>query len=249
MRRGLTLPAVLLILGTGAVLAAQSGTQAGLSTAWARSVVVAGPIPEKVTSNSVVVWWHTIAPVETIVVYGTSPDNLPRRVQRPRRSTAHEISLKRLQPATTYYFAIVQPDGTRIAGSRFTTQPLDYAAHSGVRITNGPLFEQITPDSAIIAWSCNQPSSFQVRYGINPQSLNQIANLPWTPVTHRVLLHSLQPDTHYYFTVEPAQPNAPSTPSTETTDQSSAPLPPTSPIYAFRTLARGQEALNIGPQQ
>ncbi len=249
MKRALTLSAVLLILGIGAALAAQSPPRASLSTAWARSVVVAGPIPEKVTSTSVVVWWHTIAPVETIVVYGTSPDNLPRRVQRPRRSTAHEISLKRLQPATTYYFAIVQPDGTRAAGSSFTTQPLDYAAHSGIRITNGPLFEQITPDSAIIAWSCNQPSSFRVRYGISPQSLNQIANLPWTPVTHRVLLHSLQPDTQYYFTLEAAQPNAPSTPSSHATDQSSAPAPPASPIYAFRTLARGQEALNIGPQQ
>lgn len=210
--------------------------------------MVAGPIPEKVTSNSVVVWWHTIAPVETIVAYGTSPDNLARRVQRPLRTTAHEISLKRLQPATTYYFAIVQSDGTRIAGSRFTTQPWDYAAHSGVRITNGPLFEQITPDSAIIAWSCNQPSSFQVRYGTNPQSLSQSADIPWTPTTHRVLLSSLQPDTHYYFTAEPTQPTAPSSSSTEATDQSSVLAPPDSPIYAFRTLARGQEALNIGPQ-
>lgn len=248
MKRALTLSAVLLILGIGAALAAQSPPRAGFNTAWARSVVVAGPIPEKVTSSSVVVWWHTIAPAETIVVYGTSPENLPRRVQRSRRSTAHEISLKRLQPATTYYFAIVQPDGTRIAGSRFTTQPLDYAAHSGIRITNGPLFEQITPESAIIAWSCNQPSSFQVHYGNSPQNLSQTVNIPWAPTTHRVLLHSLQPDTRYYFTVEPAQPNAASTASTEA-DQSSAPAPPASPIYAFRTLARGQEALNISPQR
>ena len=238
MRRALALPAALLALGTA--LLAQSPPRPDLGAEAGTDTVVAGPIPEKVTSRSVVVWWHTIVPVETIVVYGTAADNLANRIQRPWRTSTHEISLKKLQPATTYYFAILEPDGTRGASSQFTTQPVGYAVQSSVRITNGPLFDQITPDSATIAWSSNLPSSFLVRYGTGPQSLNQTANIPWTPTTHRVVLHSLQPDTHYYFTVESTAPSSAS--SASSPDLNATPAP----IYAFRTLARGQEALNIG---
>lgn len=243
MRRALALLAALLGLGT-ALLAQSALPDPGPASQ--TDTVVAGPIPEKVTSRSVVVWWHTIAPMETIVVYGTAPDNLASRIQRPWRTTNHEVSLKKLQPATTYYFAILEPDGTRSASSQFTTQPVGYAVQSSVRITNGPLFEQITPNSATIAWSSNLPSSFLVRYGTSPQTLDQTANIPWTPTTHRVVLHSLQPDTHYYFTVEPsAPPSASSTPSPDLSEQLSTPATP-APMYAFRTLARGQEALEIG---
>jgi hypothetical protein len=244
MSRALALLAALLFLGTA--LLAQSAPRPDLSAEAGTDTVVAGPIPEKVTSRSVVVWWHTLTPMESIVVYGDGPGDMISRVQRPWRTTTHEISLRKLQPATTYYFAILQPDGTRSASSQFTTQPVGYAVQSSVRITNGPLFDQITPDSATIAWSSNLPSSFLVRYGTSPRVLDQTASIPWTPTTHRVVLHSLQPDTHYYFTIESsAPPSASSTPSPNLSEQPSTPATP-APIYAFRTLARGHEALKIG---
>lgn len=212
--------------------------------------VVAGPIPEKITSTSVVVWWQTTGPEQSILVYGTTPDLQPYRVQRPWRTTTHEISLKKLQPDTTYYLGILHPDGTTSARSQFTTQAAGYAQQSSVRITNGPLFEQITPDSATIAWSANMPSSFVVRYGTDPQQLNERKEAHWTPTTHRVVLRGLQPGTHYFFTIEPSQPpSAPNQPTGSGLQSTLLASAPAAQIYAFRTLARGQQAVDIGPQR
>ena len=270
MRKAFAVWAALLVLGTF-VPAQAAPPQDGGTAAASDNPVVAGPIPEKITATSVVVWWQTTVPEESILTYGAAPDDLPYRVQRPWRTTTHEISLKKLQAATTYYLAILQPDGSRSATSQFTTQPLGYAGQSGVRITNGPLFERITPDSATIAWSSNRPSSFLVRYGTDPQHLTATAKVPWTPTTHRVVINNLQPDTRYYFTIASNQSSAgsnqpapesgqaspeesgeasASTQSSPAQEEETVPHPtPTSPVYAFHTLARGQQVLEIGPQR
>lgn len=261
MRKACAWSAALLVAGV-VLLAAPAVPQEAGGTAARDSSVIAGPIPEKITARSVVVWWQTTAPEESILVYGTAPDELSYRVQRPWSTTTHEISLKKLQPATTYYLAILQPDGAKNASSQFTTQPLGYAGQSDVRITNGPHFEQITPESATITWSANRPSFFLVHYGTDPQTLHEMAKAPWTPTTHRVLLNNLQPDTRYYFNIEAKQqlPEANQAPRAgEQTSAANSSLPaqgeegvpqsvPPAPIYAFRTLARGQQALEIGPQ-
>jgi hypothetical protein len=244
------LTALLLAIALGTALPARCwSSKRGRAAAETDAQVVAGPIPEKITSTSVVVWWQTTAPEQSIVVYGTAPNLQPYRVQRPWRTTTHEVSVKKLQPNTTYYLGILQPDGTTNAHTQFTTQPLGYAEQSSVRITNGPLFERITPDSATITWSTNVPSAFLVHYGTDPQQLNHTKKAHWTPTTHRVVLRGLQAGAHYYFSIEPSPPAAASSQTTPPGLQ--APLLTSTPpvqIYAFRTLGRGQQALNIGPQ-
>lgn len=263
MRRTLALLTGLLVLGLGTALRAQSLPDAERSMSASDVQVVAGPIPEKITSSSAVVWWQTTAPEESILIYGTTPNDQPFRVQRPWSTTTHEVSIRKLQPGTTYYLAILQPDGTRSAIGEFTTQPLGYSSDINVRLTNGPLFEQITPDSATIAWSTNLPSSFTVHYGTDPQNLDQTTKAPWTPTTHRVVLKGLNSDTHYYFIIEVSQPSAAAnqttTDASQTTSEASqmpsdsgepsaSPSQPPAQIYAFRTLPRGQQAVNIGPR-
>ena len=238
----------LLALGLGSALLAKSRpNQEQGSFAASEPQVVAGPIPEKITSTSAVVWWQTTAPEQSILLYGTAPNHQPYRVQRPWSTSTHEVSVKRLQAATTYYLAILQPDGTRSAIGQFTTQPAGYGRDSNVRITNGPLFEQIAPDSATITWSTNLASSFLVHYGTDPQNLHQTAKAPWTPTTHRVVLRGLQSDTHYYFTLESSQQlSKPNQTRQDSSEHTPAKPASASQIYAFRTLARGQQALNIG---
>lgn len=239
----------LLVLELGAAPLAQSLADEEPGSSVREPAVLAGPIPEKITSTSAVVWWQTTAPEESILVYGTAPDDQPHRVQRPWRTSTHEVSVRKLRPRTTYYLAILRPDGTRSAVGQFTTHPVGYAQDNSVRITNGPLFGQITPDSATIAWSANLASSFLVRYGSDPQNLDQAAKAPWTPTTHRVMLQGLRPDTHYYFAIEASG----QLPGSEQAEQESSPQAPSpasggAQVYAFRTLARGQQALNIGPR-
>jgi phosphodiesterase/alkaline phosphatase D-like protein len=247
MRKGLALLTALLALVLGPFLLARSWPGTGQSSPATDPQVIAGPIPEKITSTSAVVWWQTTAPEESILVYGTSPTDQPYRVQRPWTTSTHEVSMKNLQPGTTYYLAILQPDGVKSAIGQFTTQPTGYSHDNNVRITNGPLFEQITPDSATVAWSANLPYAFVVHYGTEPQNLSKTANAPWTPTTHRVVLRGLESDTHYYFSIEANQQLSTSTPVTPES-RKPTPAPPPAQIYAFSTLPRGQQALNIGPR-
>ncbi|HTM90466.1 MAG TPA: fibronectin type III domain-containing protein [Terriglobales bacterium] len=248
MKRELAFLAALLVLGLGTILPAQSWPDhEPQDSSQNEPLVVAGPIPEKITSTSALVWWQTTTPEESILVYGTAPNDQRFRVQRPWRTTTHEVSVKKLQPATTYYLGILKSDGSRSAVGQFTTQPVGYTRDNNVRITNGPLFEQITPDSATIAWSTNRSSSSLVRYGPDPQHLDRTAKAPWSPATHRVVLRDLQSDTRYFFSIESSQPGEDSA-GDSGADQPSATSAPPAQLYSFRTLSRGQQALNIGPQ-
>jgi phosphodiesterase/alkaline phosphatase D-like protein len=74
-----------------------------------------------------------------------------------------------------------------------------------------------------------------VKYGTDPNALNQTAQGPWTSGTHRVTLNNLQANTRYWFQVQSGQAQG-----TGTIAQSGA--------YPFKTIAPGQSALNITKQ-
>ena len=71
-----------------------------------------------------------------------------------------------------------------------------------VQITHGPVVENVTDTTAIIAWSTNVNSGTVLRYGSDPQYLDKTASMPWGGLTHRVNLKDLKPDTTYYFQAE-----------------------------------------------
>jgi phosphodiesterase/alkaline phosphatase D-like protein len=78
-------------------------------------------------------------------------------------------------------------------------------------ITNGPKIEYVGPKTADIAWTTSTGGSTILRYGTNPNNLNQTAQEPYAAgqgsqhVTHRVQVSNLQPATTYYFMVDSAQ--------------------------------------------
>jgi hypothetical protein len=74
-----------------------------------------------------------------------------------------------------------------------------------VAITHGPLVENVTSTTAIIAWSTNVNSGTTLRYGTDPNHLDQTAGMPWGGFTHRVYLKGLQPATKYFFQAESAK--------------------------------------------
>ncbi|HEX7288634.1 MAG TPA: fibronectin type III domain-containing protein [Candidatus Angelobacter sp.] len=82
-------------------------------------------------------------------------------------------------------------------------QPLqDSDRHDPVRITRGPVVEQVTDTTAIIAWSTNVNAGTTLRYGTEPDQLDLTANMPWGGFTHRVYLKGLKPGTTYFFQAE-----------------------------------------------
>jgi hypothetical protein len=74
-----------------------------------------------------------------------------------------------------------------------------------VKITQGPVVENVTDSTAIIAWSTNVNSGTTLRYGEGPDNLDKTAQMPWGGFTHRVFLKDLKPGTKYYFQAESGQ--------------------------------------------
>ncbi len=92
------------------------------------------------------------------------------------------------------------------AAAQTSSQPL--------QITHGPVVEEVTANSAIVAWTTNVPSSAVLHYGTSndPNTWNQAAEQAWggqrnanSTTTHRVTLQSLQPNTTYYLQAESGQ--------------------------------------------
>jgi phosphodiesterase/alkaline phosphatase D-like protein len=78
------------------------------------------------------------------------------------------------------------------------------ARAQNVQITQGPVVEKTTSDSAIIAWSTNVNASSAVYYGIDRNNLDQSAQAPWGGLTHRVTIMNLKPNTTYFYRVQSA---------------------------------------------
>ncbi len=88
----------------------------------------------------------------------------------------------------------------------------DQAARSGkqakaaaVKITKGPVIEEVTDHSAVIAWSTNERASSVIHYGTEDGKLDQMSEVPYGGPTHRVHLNNLKPSTKYFFVVDSGQ--------------------------------------------
>src|SRR5882724_1237541 len=79
-------------------------------------------------------------------------------------------------------------------------------AGQDIRITNGPILEEVSGNAVVIAWSTDVPSSSRVWYATDKNNLTHVAEAPENgSKTHRVRIDNLRPNTTYYFQVESAQ--------------------------------------------
>ncbi len=80
-----------------------------------------------------------------------------------------------------------------------------------VKITDGPRVEGAGPTWAVIAWTTNTGGSTVVRYGTDPNKLDQTAQAAYADnektkaQNHRVHLKTLKPNTKYFFVVDSGQ--------------------------------------------
>lgn len=205
--------------------------------------ITKGPVVEHTDANSAVIAWSTNVPASAVVKYGTDQNNLTQTAQAPWGGLTHRVTIKNLDPGKTYSYQIQsgQAEGTGTGASgpvgTFSTQAANSSSNAPsadsqdqFRITNGPLVEKITGTSAVVAWSTDRPASSVVKYGTDPNNLDQTAQQPWGGTTHRVEIKNLQPNMQYYFNVQSAQGlNAPG--------QNAASQP-----ISFRTTSGGEEA-------
>jgi phosphodiesterase/alkaline phosphatase D-like protein len=198
--------------------------------------IQAGPVPQSVTDTSAGLWLSTSEDAPVVVRYGTDRNNLSQTVQSPT-GTQHSLQLTNLQPSNTYFYEVTAADGKVKETGQFQTEAAGFTTQRPrVYLTKGPFIEYINRRQAIVAWSTNVRSSSIVRYGTDPNNLNQTAQAPWGQDTHRVEIRNLRPETKYYFVVESGQAEGSGT----LAKSNSAP---------FTTVSRGQQAMrNPQPQ-
>jgi len=97
--------------------------------------------------------------------------------------------------------------------------PANSEGDDKVRITSGPVVEQVTDTTATIAWSTNVNSGTTLRYGTEPDHLDLTANMPWGGYTHRVYLKGLKPGTTYFFQAESGEGQGTGTKATAAVDR------------------------------
>ena len=157
--------------------------------------ILAGPIPQNVTQHSAEIWWESDRPSDTIVKYGTTPQNVSEIEQKPWGDQDHRVDLTGLQPDAEYFVTIVSSEGAIRARTSFKTAR---ATAARLRILDGPQIEFLGANSAVIAWTTNATCNAVLRYGTSPENLTESAQAG-SGQTHRATLRRLQPNTAYYF--------------------------------------------------
>jgi len=102
--------------------------------------------------------------------------------------------------AAALFVVLTWSIGPEAQNRPFTSDPVVPTIE--VRITQGPVVEDVTDSTAVIAWSTNVNAGTLLHYGIDPTNLDRVTGMPWGGLTHRVTLKDLKPDTKYYFRAE-----------------------------------------------
>src|SRR5258706_15856671 len=77
-----------------------------------------------------------------------------------------------------------------------------YTTSQNFRVTNGPIVERVGDSSAVISWSTNVNVGTTLRFGTDPDNLDQAVKAPGYGLQRRVRLNNLEPNTEYYFLVQ-----------------------------------------------
>lgn len=81
--------------------------------------VVRGPYLQSMTHDSVVVRWRTDRDSKSVVMYGTSLDQMTNRASAAGELTDHVVYLNHLRPGTRYYYFVGTAPDRFLAGGTF----------------------------------------------------------------------------------------------------------------------------------
>src|SRR4051794_17739382 len=70
------------------------------------ATLLRGPYLQIATPDSMTIRWRTDEPTESLVLFGTNPNNLHLLNGDLEPTTEHEVRLLGLTPATRYYYSI-----------------------------------------------------------------------------------------------------------------------------------------------
>lgn len=212
MRKALAIFVTAFALTTWSVAQSAQSTDSSKSSSQG---FVSGPTVDT-KDTSATIKWETEDRAATIVKYGTDKNNLDKEARHSGGARHHNVTLAQLKPRTKYFYEIRKMDGSVRGGGEFTTQGSGSAsgsdqssgssssASSGedrVVITEGPAV-QFGPDgTARIVWKTDDIAATDVKYGTDPNNLQQRAYKPGGSRDHQADLKNLQAGQTYYFQV------------------------------------------------
>jgi phosphodiesterase/alkaline phosphatase D-like protein len=204
----------------GSSSASNSGSQSGSSANASGNAdnvrILDGPRPQNVTPNSATIYWRTDDVAASDVKYGLDQNNPDKRAYERGGSREHTAELTSLEPGKTYYYQILRRDGSVRTSGQFSTPtssaattpstgtPAQPGTSSTVAVNKGPVPQYVNQNTAVISWSTDKQSSSTVKYGTDPNDLNQSATGNWG-TNHQVQVQGLQPSTTYYYQVQSSQ--------------------------------------------
>jgi phosphodiesterase/alkaline phosphatase D-like protein len=147
----------------------------------------------KITSASAVVSWKTNQAATSQVDYGLT-SSLGQKANDGSFVTDHEITLKDLQPGSSYYYSVFALDEE---GDEQTSSLFSFSTPA---LVISKVKTQNLGSSLVISWRTDQDSSSQVDYGLTG-SLGQ--TLAYSELTrqHEITLAHLTPNQIYYYQI------------------------------------------------
>ena len=167
--------------------------------------IISGVTSGTVTATSAEITWTTNEAATSLVQYGTTSSVPLSSALNTTPVTTHSRSLSGLVPATAYSYRVVSADTT---GNTATSGLFTFTT-SAAPDTSGPIFltltaTDITPTSALIRWTTDEPASSLVEYGPTT-SYGLSVPLNATLVTsHAEALGGLTPTSTYHVRAQSA---------------------------------------------
>src|SRR5574341_595898 len=168
------------------------------------------PALSNVTSGSVssagaTITWTTNEASTTQVEYGTTTAYGASTTLNSSLVTAHSAGLSGLQAATVYHFRVRSADAAgNLALSTDRTFTTAAAPDTTGPAISGLAAGNLTPTSAVITWTTNEPSTSQVEYGLTTAYGQQTpANLTLV-INHSQALSGLTAGATYHVRVQSA---------------------------------------------
>ena len=187
-----------------AVVSTNGSNATSTSTNYSFSTTAVAPVisavsSSSITSTSAIITWTTDQASSSLVNYGTTASYGSSSTPSSTLVTSHSVTLTGLTPGTTYYFDVVSTNSSNLTA---TSTSYSFATTApAAPVISAVSSSSITSTSAVIAWTTDQASSSQVKYGTT-QSYGSTSTLSSTLVmSHSVTLTGLTPGTTYDFEV------------------------------------------------
>ncbi|MBI2646768.1 MAG: hypothetical protein HYW85_07075, partial [Deltaproteobacteria bacterium] len=167
-------------------------------------VKILEPAIGDIRANQATIEWTTESKSTGTLLYGPT-QKLGLSLSSPSLADGHTLTLKKLKPATEYYFKILAKDIHGKASESllysFKTDSLEEIHDTLLKMMAPPQVFILSPYKVTISWETNKPTSSHITYGthgLKPKTMTEDVDTK----IHIISIEDLTPNTRYYYQVK-----------------------------------------------